>query len=895
MRIISGGGTASTIATNIASTPAGTGLFSAKDTAFPNWNLPDPSAYQWTLPNNSHWYNFGANISRGVFSFVANTLLELISWILHIAILISSKFSDPSWITDPVVTRISGVFKSGYNDVFLRFLPFLVMMMVGYLAWKYVVGHHAKMLTGIVSTLLATGLVTFFFFDFGNVFSWVNGAGNLVTDTASSAVASTVGTSVGSEYDVLWNNYVVFPWEYGQFGQISGNINDFNVNPNLLNNQQYTYQPDPTVTNPNPGQEPLPTTETINGVNYPTNWVRLFLDTTNSQGRSDLENILTTAKQPFVNPQMSDNAVLAANPFSMIPFLVIELLLLITPVIFLCYVGFQLFVRELLFIVTVLMGIVTVPMAFVPEIGWRITANWAREAVGHQVERLGNAVYAALLFSVAGIITVSIGSSEASMMLGFLVDSILFAAAMIYRQKVFSIAVNPLSDSVRGVDTQNRPLTVDEYLQQQAEAGEHGGGRRTLKGTTIHGKGKLSEHFNHMEVHEEQHHVNLPISHRAADAHRVIGSDEQPQFTMPHEQKPVSGNSSHLADGFKDSESAAKRQKFVRNSKDLRTALGNAVQRHFDSLSNPEPPLTHEERIRRREERARGLEGKLHKHSVRALHRSVSALTSRPKLADAATSPNDPPDNPPAAPPADAGNGDDKQRKTMVTPDGQQTQTVVTDAHGKEIAIEPPVVARPRRDEAEVITPTLAEGFNVPQVQDVDTTSQQQSHPTSVTPPERAREPEQPAQPAQPTLASGFNPEAQPEPEPASSQARLSAEKPLPKMGENGAASEASSSPLEAPTLQNDININGQVASQNAPQPNSEAVAPVSTRPPQPHRRTLPSNVTPLEQERQHRIEVEGMQREQRSQRRQAPQQGRRVARVNERTPRPPRPRGPEL
>lgn len=879
--------------TNIASTPAGTGLFSYHDTTFPSWNVPDPSAYAWTLPNTTHWYNFGANMSRGVFSFVANSLLELIAWIMHIAILVSSKFSDPSWITDPITKRVATVFQNGYEDVFIRFLPVLVMIFVAWLAWKYIVAHHAKMLSGIVSMLLSTGLIAFFFLDFGQAFSWVNGAGNLVTNTAASAVASTVGTTAGSEYDTLWNNYILYPWEYGQFGQISGTISDFNVNSSLLNNPNDTYQPDPTASNPNPSEQPIPATETINGQTYKTNWVLLFLNTTNSQGRSDLENIITSNPNVFTaGSPLSTNAVKAANPFAMIPFLFIELLLIIAPVVFLLYVGFQLFVRELLFVVTLMMGIVTVPMSFVPEIGWRITLNWIREAVGHQVERLSNAVYAALLFAVAGIITTSVGSNEADMMLAFLVDSILFAAALIYRQKVFSLAVHPMSDAVRGVDTNNRPLTVDEYLQQQRDAEEHGGGRRTLKGATIHGTGKLSEHFDHMEAHEEQHHVNLPISHRAADAHRVLGSDEQPQFTMPHEQKPVSGNSSHLADSFKDSESAAKRQKFARNSKDLRTALGNAIQQHLNNLSSPEPPLTHEERIRRREERARGLEGKLHKHSVRALHRSVSALTSRPKLADAATSPDDKPDNPPAAPPAGAGNGDDKQRKRMVTPDGQQTQTVVTDVNGKEIAIEPPVIARPRRDEAEVITPTLAEGFNVPQVQDVDTTSQQQSHPTSVTPPERAREPEQPEQP---TLASGFNPEAQPEPEPASSQARLSAEKPLPKMGENGAASEASSSPLEAPTLQNDININGQVASQNAPQPNSEAVAPVSTRPPQPHRRTLPSNVTPLEQERQHRIEVEGMQREQRSQRRQAPQQGRRVARVNERTPRPPRLRGPEL
>ncbi|MFD1674938.1 hypothetical protein [Alicyclobacillus fodiniaquatilis] len=882
MKIAAGGGSAtgSTVATNIASTPSGTGLFSAKDTAFPNWNLPDPSAYQWTLPQNSHWYNFAANISQGVFSFVANTLLELIAWILHIAILISSKFSDPSWITEPVVSRISGVFKSGYNDVFLRFLPVLMMFVVGYLAWKYVVGHHAKMLTGIVSTLLATGLVTLFFFDFGTVFGWVNGAGNLITDTASAAVASTAGTSVGSEYDVLWDNYVLYVWEFGQFGQISDNINSFNVNPTLLNNSQYEYQPDPTVQDPNPGEEPLPTTETINGVNYPANWVRLYLDTTNSQGRSDLENILTTAKQPFANLQMSDNAVLAANPFSMIPFLVIELILLITPVIFLCYVGFQLFVRELLFIVTILMGIVTVPMAFVPEIGWRITANWAREAVGHQVERLGNAIYAALLFSVAGIITVSIGSSEASMMLGFLVDSILFAAAMIYRQKVFSLAVHPMSDAVRGVDTHNRPLTVDEYLQQQREAEEHGGKGRTLRGATIHAPGKLAEHFDHAIEHEEHHHTALPSSRHTGDAVHV--RPDEPSHGVGHEQKPVSG---HLADSFKERASNERRQKFARNAKDFRQALGNAVERHLDSLSNPEPPLTHEERIRRRELRARGLEGKVHRHSVKALHRSVSALMSRPKLADTAINPPD--DNPPApaAPPADAANDYDKQRKMMVSADGQMSQGVIVDKRSKEIAIEPPVIVRPQRDQVadEINQPRMADGFNVPQDTAAASSSVQSND--SPTPSERVQSDEGTGQP---TLATTFTAEPQ-QPDSPSDQGQLSAEKPASDKDENG-NSRASTRPVEPSITQN--GTVGQPTPEPVPESISGAVAPVSQHPStsvQP--RPLPPNVTRIETEREHREQVEGRQREQRAQRPRQQQQGRRrVVRANERSPRPPRP-----
>ncbi|GEO26864.1 hypothetical protein AAC03nite_26490 [Alicyclobacillus acidoterrestris] len=868
--------------------PADT-VFSGNTSSFPSgppgWNSPDPSAYAWTLPNTSHWYNVAQNISQGVFSFVANTLLELIAWVLHIAIYVCSYFSDPSNITNPVVHAASGVFKSAYQNVFVKFLPVLIMFFVAYLAWKYVVAHHAKMLRGIASVLLATGLVTFFFFDFGQVFGTIDSFGQLVTNTAASAVASTAGTNVGSEYDTLWQNYVLFPWEYGQFGGFSGTYSDFNVSSAVCSDPQV----DCSFTN-DAGQK-----ATISG-----NWVTLFLSNTSSGARTSLENALTQAAQdghnPFTGSSLSAQDVTNANPYAMIPFLVIEMLLILVPVIFLIYVGFQLFVRELLFIVTIMMGIVTIPMAFIPEIGWRITFNWLREAVGHQVERLGNAIYAALLFLVASLVTQSVTHSEFGMMAAFLVDAILFAAALIYRQKVFSIAVNPLSDSVRGVD-QHQRMTMDEYIAQRAEGEEHVE-RRTLRGATIGKTGKLSEHFEHMEQHEE-HHLNLPASHRSADTHHVLGSDEQPQFTFTHhEQKPMG----HLADSFKDNANSTKRQKFARNVAEFRKGLGRAIQQHIEDVSNPGPPLSHEERIRRREQLARGLEGKIHRHAVKTLRRTISP----PKLASGFSSAtnDDKPDNPPApaAPPADAGADNDKQRKVMVSADGNMTQTVVTDANGKEIAVEPPSVARPRRDEAEVSQPKMADTFNVPQpqVQGVDSSTipakdttvrnealSQEQQTVNVTPPAQVREPEQPAQS---TLATGFSSEPEQETVSPSESGRLSSEKTVSDKRESSAAFKVSTSPPEAPTTQN--GTDGQPTPEPVSEPKTEAVAPVSARSSQPAQpRPLPPNVTRIETEREHRAEVEGRQREQRAQRPRQQQQGRRrVARVNDRSPRPPRP-----
>jgi hypothetical protein len=887
--LISAGGGGSIGAAPTVNVPADT-VFSASTNTFPGWNNPDPSAYAWTLPNTTHWYNFGANISQGVFSFVANTILELIAWVLHIAIYVCSWFSDPKQITDPVVQAAGGIFRTAYDKIFMQFLPVLVMMFVAYLAWKYVVAHHAKMLMAIISTCAATALVTLFFFQFGTVFNTVDSFGQLVTNTAASAVASTAGTNVGSEYDTLWQNYILFPWEYGQFGQFSGKLTDFDVNSQYLNDPTYTYQPDPTAASPDPGEVPIPST--ING--KATDWVTLFLSTTNSQGRSDLEGILTGNSNVFATGSpLSTNAVKAANPFEMIPFLVIELLLILAPVIFLIYVGFQLFVREILFIVTILAGIVTIPMAFVPEIGWRITFNWLREAVGHQVERIGTAVYAALLFLVCSLITQNVPQSEFGMMGAFLVDAILFAAALVYRQKIFSIAVNPLSDSVRGVDTHNRPLTMDDYIAQRNGEGEERGKGRTLKGATNHAKDKLAEHFAHMESHDE-HHPEIASSHRTADTLHVRA--DEPAQNATHEQKPKG----HLSDSFK--ENAISRQKFARNTKDLRQALGSAVQQHLNSLSNPGAPLTNEERIRRRETRVRGIEANLHRHSVKALRRTIMSV---PKLASGFGG-NPPDDNPPPPPPPGGRTGPDfeMRRKMMITPDGRMAQGVIFDLDDNVIAYDPPSVARPHREKvtAEVDMPTLAEGFNVP-MQDANTSTpvndvpassaiNQQSQPASIVPTERVPIDEQPGQA---TLSTNFTSEAQSEPESIPDQARLLAEKPVLDRDENGAESKASIVPPKVSTTQNGTDI--QSAPEPVPEPNSEAMAPVSARPStHVQTRPLPRNVTRIQDERQHRQEAESRQREQRSQRSRQQQQGRRVARVrvNDR-PRPPRSRGPEL
>lgn len=856
--------------------PADTVFSGAKDTAFPNWNNPSPGSYAWTLPDHSHFWNVGQNISQGVFSFVANSLLQLLAWIMHIGILVSTKFSDPTWLTNGIVAQMSKVFKAGYKDIFVKFLPVLIMIFVGWLAWKYVVAHHAKMITGVISVLLASGLVAFFFADFGQAFGWIDSAGQLVTNTAASAVASTVGTNVGSEYDVLWNNYVVYPWEYGQFGGVSGKLSDFNINPAVCNVANYC-----TFTNDSGNKQSLS-----------GNWVTLFLQNTSATARKSLESALNGAatQNPPVDPFVSGsplnaNNVVNADPYGMIAFLIIELLLIIAPVVFLIYVGFQLFVRELLFIVTILAGIVTVPMAFVPEIGWGITLNWIREAVGHQVERLGNAVYAALLFAVSAIITTTIGTNEMGMMLSFLVETILFSAAMIYRQKVFSLVVHPMSDAARGVDT-HQQMTADEYIARKYKE-EQGRGRRSLRDEGHgHKLGHLAEHFSASESEHDEH-FSQPLQSGRRLGHTAATHAQA-------EQKPVYGKTGHISDNFKDSGS---KQRIARGLGEVGQVISGKIQAHIASVSNPEPPLSREERVRNRELSARGIEAKLHGHAIKTLHRGITALTSR-KLRDGFDNPSDDkPDAPPPAPPVDE-NGNDKLRKVMVTPDGHMSQNVITDKEGQEIAVEPPVVARPQRNDVstESSQSTLDDGFRTP-TQDVPETNVSPSLSASVQPVNRPLGGDN-ADVEQARLSDSFATEAPSEPE----QTQLSSENALSHNDENDTSSEALGGTVEALTPQNstDSHIDRQNATEEhfgANRAGSETlIEPVQTTTtvqPQPVPRPLPSNVTRLETAREPRPEVEGRQRPRRE--RPKPRSQGRVVRVNERRQRTPRPRGPEL
>lgn len=404
-------------------------------------------------------------------------------------------------------------------------------------------------------------------------------------------------------------------------------------------------------------------------------------------------------------------------------------------------------------------------------------------------------------------------------------------------------------------------MTMDEYIQHQAEREQREGRHGSHGATNGHKLGHLAENFVASELHHEEHHVTAASTRRLADSLHVRAEGEQ---------KPVSGNGTHLANDFK--EGADKRpHKFARHVSNIGQVAKTAAQQHLADAINPGRPKTHEERIREREQHARNIEAKLHGATLKVTGRTVRALASGARLKDLMGNPpdNPPPSAPPAAPqadgsgPADAADSD-KQRKIMTTPDGQQTQTVVTDKRGREIAVESPLIARPRRDEAEISTPCLSEGFNVP-AQDVPASSatEQPSQPISVAQPERVSEAEQPGQS---TLSTYFTTDPQNAGSPTEPGQGLSPEKPASDKAENGANSEAFTRPVEPSEPQNGTDV--QRAPQNAPEPNSEAVAPTTEHSSRPAQTSpFPPNVTRLRDEREHRAELEGRQREQRSQR----------------------------
>ncbi|MCL6592856.1 MAG: hypothetical protein K6T31_02680 [Alicyclobacillus sp.] len=455
-----------------------TTLFTASSPPFPGWQNPAPNAYTFTLPAQGWWNTlFGGGAMKDLANFLANLVMQAIAWVMHLAILLASHFSDPGWVVNPVADKIGVVFQLGYKNVFVRLLPFLVLATALYVVWQFLRARHTKILTAVVSTALSGALIYVFFFDFAPAFKTVNNLAQAVTTQLGTAVESTAGLKAGTLYDALWDVYVLEPWEAAQFGHASQNLSDFDVSSAAVG-QTYT---------DDQGQQ-----QTIGAGD---NWVKLFMANTTDKARQSLLGAMTSVPQPFSRSDWTSQDVQNVNPYDNIVFLLVVLLLSVPCLAFLGMMAFLLFAQAFMFLLLVFLGIVTVPVAFVPEIGWVMTLRWLREAAGYLLLRLANVMYMAATFALAEIVVgaVAVTGDESSLVLAALTDALVFLAALLFREKVFHAYIRPHVETVQGIERKQE--SGENEAQSDRQGGDARERRLASEARGGHRTGTLSSRF----------------------------------------------------------------------------------------------------------------------------------------------------------------------------------------------------------------------------------------------------------------------------------------------------------------------------------------------------------------------------------------------------------------
>lgn len=459
------------------------------------WQMFSPWSYGWTTPQSGGVFGWIANGANDAIASLASISMEWNATLLRLAIWAVKGLSDPSWLLDPVARLVGGMMHAAYANVFIRFVPLLLLIVAVYVVYRYALGHHAKMWQGIMSTVIAGGLIMVFFADFGGVFTGINATGNQITNLLGTSVSETAGVNYGSKYDALWDAYILYPWAYGQFGTIR---------QTSAQNAATGFPPGYAVTAAAVGQVYTDQSGNQTAIKPRDNWAQLFLENPSPNSSGNLMSIISTTNHGNMYVGQIQPISSSVNPSFNLVLAILDGVCMMAAVVFLFSTAGSLFLREIMFLVTIMLGIVTVPAAFIPEFGWSVTMRWVREAAGHLFERAATVVYATLIMALAGIIT-QLSSEQGVIILAPIINALIFGMAIIYRHQIFKRLVKPVSQRVRFSVPHQSP---QPYPQPQPADG-HGGGqdhlsaRQERHGTSAGANGQrrhLSETFEHNDV-----------------------------------------------------------------------------------------------------------------------------------------------------------------------------------------------------------------------------------------------------------------------------------------------------------------------------------------------------------------------------------------------------------
>ena len=342
------------------------------------------------------------------------------------ALLSFLQFSiDPTSLMNPVESEIGNLLHKGYSSVFLPLFPAVVAIVALFLLYRFVRAHHASVMQILFMFVVITGMAVYFYTNFSSVMNQAttfdDSMSGWMLNTASEIGQSATGTvgvnpNINNTLSVIWDQYVLVPWEQGEFGQASPNLSDYNVSKQEVGQK---WQDDN-------GQ-----THTIKPTD---NWVTLLLShEEGGNARNNLAAILYNTSIPragaYANANPDPSARLAEAAFY-----VFFPLAILPPIIFVGLMGCFLLAFTFGFIFLVLKLAVTFPLGIIPDYGWNYFFKTLKNTAGVLISKILHAMYLGITLLVLELVSNALFTMNyGTMMVGLLINSVICVMAIIYR------------------------------------------------------------------------------------------------------------------------------------------------------------------------------------------------------------------------------------------------------------------------------------------------------------------------------------------------------------------------------------------------------------------------------------------------------------------------------
>ncbi|QQE79536.1 hypothetical protein [Alicyclobacillus sp. SO9] len=376
---------------------------------------------------------------------IANLLEQMKVHIMYLMLAFLDFAIHPKQITGPIVQELSHVLAAGYTAFYTRLLPGAFAIMAIFLLYRFARSHHASILQILLMFVLVSGFAVAFYTHFSGL---IDGVTNF-DDAASSYflnVASELGQkaqgsphvtpNVDPALSVVWDDYVLLPWEAGEFGTSSLNLNQFQVSQQEVGQ---TYQGNGGKTKHiQPGQ----------------NWVSLMLSTNGGgQGRTELAKVLYSSNIPrghFYQYASEDSP--QSSPMTRLQMAAFNLafpLVSLVPAVFFAWMGALLFALTFGFLLTVVECAVILPLTVIPDYGWNKLLQLLKRAAGQLIMKTLNALYLGLSLFVMNLISNGLSGSTVGQELSLIIISVVLLILLFFRGRFLRELTTKLPDDYR--------------------------------------------------------------------------------------------------------------------------------------------------------------------------------------------------------------------------------------------------------------------------------------------------------------------------------------------------------------------------------------------------------------------------------------------------------------